>query len=110
MTERHPNAVPESKGNTVIKFVLKDDPEQTLDVVKESLTKHGLMVLRKRGYVQASKLLQEQAKAAADKEEELGQELPEEEEEDESPEEEETQEEPEPTPEPPKTPGRPRRS
>ncbi len=75
MTERHPNAVPESKGTTIVKFVLKDDPEQTLDVVKESLTKHGLMVLRKRGYVQATKLLQEQAKAA-EKEEEVQAEPP----------------------------------
>ena len=93
MAERHPNAVPESKGNTVVKFVMKDDPEQTLDVVKESLTKHGLAVLRKRGYVQATKLIQEQAKAAAEKEGEL-------EEGTESPEQEDA----------PKTPGRPRRS
>ena len=104
MTERHPNAVPESKVTTIFKFVLKDDPEQTLDVVKESLTKHGLMVLRKRGYVQATKLLQEQAKNAADKDEGL--------EEESAPEEEEQEDEPasEPTPEPPRTPGRPRRS
>ncbi len=69
MTERHPNAVPESKGTTIVKFVLKDDPEQTLDVVKESLTAHGLRTLKKRGYVQASKLLQELAKAAEPEEE-----------------------------------------
>ena len=86
----HPNATPEPKGTTIIKFVMKDDPEQTLDVVKENLTKHGLKVLQKRGYVQASKLLQEQAKAAAEKE------VPE--------------EEPVETEEAPKTPGRPRRS
>ena len=104
MTERHPNAVPESKGTTIVKFVLKDDPEQTLDVVKESLTKHGLMVLRKRGYVQATKLLQEQAKNAADKDEGL--------EEEETPEEESQEEESEESPatEAPKTPGRQRRS
>ena len=108
MAERHPNAVPESKGNTVIKFVLENDPEQTLDVVKESLTKHGLKVLRKRGYVQASKLLQKHAKAAAEKDEELTQETPEETESQEENREEESEEIP--ATEAPKTPGRQRRS
>lgn len=65
---RHPQ-MPKPKGTTVIKFCLKDNPEETLDVIKEELTAHGLRTLKKRGYVQASKLLQELAKAAEPEEE-----------------------------------------
>lgn len=103
----HPQGPPKPRGTTIVKFVMKDDPEQTLDVVKEELTAHGLKTLRKYGYVQASKLLQEQAKVAAEKE--LPPEEDEEEDEEEQEEEQEEEETQPPIPEPPKTPGRPRR-
>jgi hypothetical protein len=67
-SRKHPQQ-PVPKGDTTVKFVMKDDPSQELEVVKDSLTSHGLRTLKKYGYVQASKLLQEQAKKAADEDE-----------------------------------------
>lgn len=99
-SKRHPQAY-KPKGTTVIKFVMKDDPSQELDVIKEELTAHGLKLLKKYGYVQATKLLQDQAKKSAAKEPEV--EDPEEDEEDDD-----SEEEPDPEPQqaPQKAPGR----
>lgn len=106
-SRKHPQQ-PTPKGTTIVKFVMKDDPSQELDVVKENLTGAGLKILKKQGYVQATKLLQEQAKKAAEKDEEKEEEKKEEEKEETSDEEEE--ETPDSTPEtPPRTPGRARR-
>lgn len=109
---RHPNMPLEPKSEETVTFVNEADGSE-IEVVKD-ISKHGIKLLKKQGFVQKSRKLREQAAAAKEKAEKTSKPEDEEEDDDEDEEEEDQQEkEAESTPSTPpqkavprKTPGR----
>lgn len=109
---RHPNMPLEPKSEETVTFVNEGDGKE-IEVVK-NISKQGLKLLKKQGFVQKSRKLREQEAAAEEKAEKTSKPEDEEEDDDEDEEEEDQQEkEAESTPSTPpqkavprKTPGR----
>ena len=67
---RHPNMPLEPKSEETVTFVNEVDGSE-IEVVKD-VSKHGIKLLKKQGFVQKSRKLREQAAAAQEKAEKTG--------------------------------------
>lgn len=84
---RHPNMPLEPKSEETVTFVNEADGSK-IEVVKD-ISKHGIKLLKKQGFVQESRKLREQAAAAKEKAEKTSKPADDEDDEDEDDEDEE---------------------